>query len=114
MDIQLVLPVIDGDFPSIADNCCKDADDMPVTDTILLDPTVITADNIIVFADFEYTVQDILPAVPLIQRNIILFQSAMNGLDNKQVPALLDERHHTVAFVCIDELAIFGKLFFKC
>ena len=55
---------------------------------IRLDPAVIAADNVIVFADLKNPMQNVLSAVPLIQRNIILFKPAVNRLYDKQVPVL--------------------------
>ena len=77
-------------------------------------PAVIAADNIIMFSHLQYPVQNILPAVTLIQRNIILFKPAFRLFTyDKQISVLFDKRHHTVAPVGIDKPAITGYDLFK-
>lgn len=113
MHIQTVLFIIHGDWLSITDNSRQNADNMLIRNAVFLLPSIVTAYDVIIFADFQNTVQNVLPRISFIQRNIIFFQSAVYFLNDKQIAVLSDYRHHTVTDVCIDKFSRACNFFLK-
>ena len=103
MHIGFVSPIGYGDFFTVTDNSSQHTDDVTVGNAVFFVVAVISADHIIVGADFQYPMKHILSAVTLIQRNIILFQPAVGLFDDENIPVLPYQRTHTVTDIGIDE-----------
>ena len=109
MNIYTVTKIGNGNFSAVSDNSCQQADNMSVCDSRFLMTSVVTANNVIIFPDFQNPMQDILTAVTLIKRYIVFFQSAVVFLNYKNVPALFNQWHHTVADVGVNYFAVLFK-----
>lgn len=110
--IHTVLEAVDRYLLSVADDVSQYADDMPVRDPRLISDAVIAADIVFAVFDLDDTVQYILTAVALIQRDIKPLQRQIGLFDDQEI-ARTYQRIHTVADVGIDQLALFLDHFLK-
>ena len=65
MHIYPVFAVSNRNFSAVTDNAGQYSDDMLVCDAILPVAAIITADNVVIFSDFQYPMKNILTAVTL-------------------------------------------------
>ena len=93
---------------------CQHADDITVSDSVFTFPAVVPADHIIIPAHLQNAVQNILAAVPSVQRDIIFFQPSGFLLNDKKIPALTDKRKHAVPYSGVNQPSVSGKNLLKC
>ena len=104
--IKLIAERVCGDGLSVAYNACEYTDDIVIGYAVLLYRTVIAADNVIVLAHLQNSVQNVQSVGTNVERNVIFFESAARTLDYHNVSALAKQWHHTRADVGVNNLAV--------
>lgn len=111
MYIEKVSAVCDGIGSALAHKFSKNADDIVILNAVFLVDTVVADDNIVLFPDFNNSVQNVFIRRSSVKNNIV-FAAALWGLgfNGKNIPALLQHWVHTAPFECICQRAVLGKI----
>ena len=96
---------VDGHRFAVSDDRRQHADDVAVGNARFLAEAVVAAEEIIVFPHSDDAVQNILPAVAPVKRDVVLFQRRADHFDDNQI-ALVNQRIHAVAGAGVNQLAL--------
>ena len=113
MHIDPIPPIGYGDLFTVTHHRRQHTDDMTVSNAVFFGISVISAYHIIIRTDFQHPMKHILSAVTLIQRNIVLFQSAVGLFDDENILVLPYQRAHTVTDIGIDKPTVTLDHIFK-
>ena len=111
MIIELVAEGIHGNNLSIPYDSGKHTYNLLVGYTVLLVHAMVTAYYVIVLPYLQDSVKHVLTVLTLIKRSIILLKPAIGSLNYHNVAILAKQGHHTGAYVGMDYLTVFLKLF---
>ena len=105
MDIESVFAIRGIDGLAIADDTRHNTEYHFVRNAILAPDVVVTADHIVIRANFEDAVEYMFIA-DLVEHYIILFRAARKSTDFDDVSALAEEWHHAGTNVSIDQVSV--------
>ena len=114
VDVEPIPPVAGVDGPPVADDAGHDAEDLRVGDAVLAPDIVVAADNVVVRADFQDAVEDVLVAT-LVEDGVVALAAGggVFAVNFDDVAALADEWDHGSASIGVNYIVILFQQFFK-
>lgn len=92
----------------------KYAYNMIVRDSTLGVPLIVATDYIVMLTYPQHAVQDILTVIALVEWYVQALETSLwLGLDYQQVTVLAQQRHHTIACVCVNQYTLLVEYFLK-
>ena len=113
MNVQAIFFITLRYLLAVPDHSAKHSYYLRVGYPALFFYAVISADNVIIFADLKHAVHYIFPILTHVQCPIIAFESSLRLFDDHKITVLSEKRHHTYPRVGIYQPAVALKLGFK-
>ena len=114
--IKAIQPVSEGfqrNAFAVPDDAGQHTDDLILGYAAFNRNTIVSADFQDAAAGADDAMKNVLTRGALVKRNVVLARSSGRRFDHEDVSSLLDERHHAVTNVGVDDFAVEGELLLK-